>query len=878
MNTFIKYAFICIITIFFNVNNASAQSTISIPVSGACGMCKTRIETAAKKTTGVTKAVYDLDKQSLTVQTQPSFNRQKLVDAILSVGHDADGQKADDAVYEKLDGCCHYRDAEEDGHEGHNHEGDDHEGHNHEGDDHSGHNHGNTQAQTPVKVADYSNKLTGTVYEKSEKGELLPLIGASVVWLKDNKGTVTDHDGKFETTFRKKGDFLVISYIGYSPDTIQIEKAGNISITISTPNLLNEVTISHKRKSTEISYLEPIKVYQISSKELLKAACCNLAESFDTTPAIDAASTDAVTGIRKIEMLGLAGPYIQLTTENMPSIRGLAALQGLAYIPGPWVESMQLNMGAGSVVNGFESLTGQINVELRKPSNHDQLLLNAYANQSGRYEMNTFNRQAVSEEWSTASMLHASLRNLRTDHNGDGFMDSPLGKQFGFINRWDWSNGHGQESQVGVKLTYMDNISGQKDFDPVRSVRDQVWGADITTQRAEIWVKRGFVSLDAPYKSLGVQFSGTYHDQKAQFGLRRYDATQKSLYFNMIYQSIIDNTDHQVRMGTSFQYDNFDELVANDVYTRNEWVPGVFGEYTYKGSEKMTLLVGGRADYHNNFGLFFTPRVNLRFAPNEKTVFRIAAGRGQRTASIFAENIGLFASNRSIVIEGGDINKTPYGLDAEVSWNLGVSATKEIAIAKRTLNLSADFNRIQFENQIVVDLDRSARTVAFYNLKGKSYSNSLQLQADMDVTDWLDLRIAYRYNDVQTTYGEELLQKPLSSPHRAFANLAVKAGRGWVVDYTVNRLSKVRIPNTQDNDAAFQLPEYSKPYFLSNVQVTKSWKNKFEVYAGGENIFNYKQDNPILSALNPFGSNFDSSIVWGPIMGVNVYAGLRYTL
>ncbi|HRO72985.1 MAG TPA: TonB-dependent receptor, partial [Saprospiraceae bacterium] len=234
--------------------------------------------------------------------------------------------------------------------------------------------------------------------------------------------------------------------------------------------------------------------------------------------------------------------------------------------------------------------------------------------------------------------------------------------------------------------------------------------------------------------------------------------------------------------------------------------------------------------------------------------------------------------NRSIVIEGGDINKTPYGLDAEVSWNLGVSATKEIAIAKRTLNLSADFNRIQFENQIVVDLDRSARTVAFYNLKGKSYSNSLQLQADMDVTDWLDLRIAYRYNDVQTTYGEELLQKPLSSPHRAFANLAVKAGRGWVVDYTVNRLSKVRIPNTQDNDAAFQLPEYSKPYFLSNVQVTKSWKNKFEVYAGGENIFNYKQDNPILSALNPFGSYFDSSIVWGPIMGVNVYAGLRYTL
>ncbi|MBK8624408.1 MAG: hypothetical protein IPN86_02140 [Saprospiraceae bacterium] len=235
-------------------------------------------------------------------------------------------------------------------------------------------------------------------------------------------------------------------------------------------------------------------------------------------------------------MLGLAGPYVQITRENMPDVRGLAALQGLSFTPGTWVEGMQLNMGAGSVVNGFESITGKINVELLKPCHDGKLSLNAYASQAARLEMNTFSKHEINDRWSTATLLHASTRNLRRDHNHDGFLDMPLGKQFGFINRWKWTNNEGQEGQIGMKLTFADNISGQMDFDPARSLRYQTWGADMTTNRAEVWAKRGFVNLNSPYKTLGFQFSGVYHDQKAQFGLRRYDATQKSLYFNMIYQ------------------------------------------------------------------------------------------------------------------------------------------------------------------------------------------------------------------------------------------------------------------------------------------------------------------------------------------------------
>ena len=832
----------------FKKEKENIQTEISINVSGECGQCESRIETIAQNVIGVTFADYDLTSQRLTVEIDHKiFVRKELVDALLAVGHDADGQTASNEAYDNLPLCCKYRSDHDKKH--------------------------------PLSAAEKSKSLNGTVFEKTSEGKLLPLIGATVRWVGTDLGTITDMNGNFDLGLTSRSKNLVISYVGYDPDTVYIDKAGSVNIVIAeSGNLLDAVEITHKKRSTEISYLETVKMQQISSKELLKAACCNLAESFDTTPAIDASTTDAVTGTRKIEMLGLAGPYVQITRENIPDIRGLSSLQGLSFTPGSWIEGMQLNMGAGSVVNGFESITGQINVELKKPLHEDKMYFNLYGNQAARLEMNTIVNHEVNKNWSTASLLHLSTRNQRRDHNHDGFLDIPLGKQIGFINRWKWTNNNGQEGQLGMKLTFMDNISGQTQFDPLRSARNQVWGADMTTNRAEVWAKRGYVNVDSPYKSLGIQFSGVYHDQKAQFGIRNYDAVQKSLYFNMIYQSIIDNTDHQIRLGTSFQLDNFIENVSKTLYKRNELVPGIFGEYTYKGSEKFSALIGGRADYHNNFGLFFTPRINLRYAPEESTVFRIAAGRGQKTASIFAENIGMFASNREIIIEGSGNDKTPYGLNAEVAWNAGFSITKEIKMGARNLIFSFDINRIVFTNQIVVDMDRSARQIIFYNLRGKSYSNSAQIQAELNAFKWMDIRMAYRYNDVQTTYGEETLRKPLVSPKRAFANLAIKPGNGWTIDYTVNWLGSVRIPSTTANDEAHRLADHSPSYFLSNAQLSKMFKGNFEVYLGGENIFNYRMSDPIISAHAPFDQYFDSSLAWGPIMGVNIYAGLRYSI
>ncbi len=820
---------------------------ISLEVSGECGMCEERIESTALNVIGVSFADYDLASKKLAVEIDPNlFQKNELVKALLAVGHDTDGQTAPKAVYDELPACCQYREVKLKKH--------------------------------PEGSEKKSKSLYGTVFEKTASGKLQPLIGATLVWENTNVGTSTDLDGKFDLPTHAKVKKLIVTYVGYIPDTLVVEKAGMVNIVISeNPVLLDAVEITYRKRSTEISFLDVVKVQNITSKELLKAACCNLAESFDTTPAVDASMTDAVTGTRKIELLGLAGPYVQITRENIPDVRGLAAVQGLAYTPGPWIEGMQLNMGAGSVVNGFESITGQINVEMKKPCNEDNTFFNVYASQAARLEMNTFSKQTVNENWSTATLLHASTRNQRRDHNHDGFLDMPLGNQFGFTNRWKWTDNNGQEGQIGAKITFMNTISGQTDFDPSYSVRNQVWGADMVTKRAEVWGKRGFVNLDTPQKTLGLQFAAVYHDQKSQFGLRRYDAVQQSVYMNIIRQTTLWNNDHQVRAGGSFQYDRFDEVLAGAEYQRREAVPGVFGEYTYKGSDKVTLLVGGRADYHSQFGLFFTPRLNMRYAPDPQTVFRFAAGRGQKTASIFAENIGLLASNRTIIVES-ESTSLPYGLRPEIAWNMGVSMTREFKIGKRIQLLSFDFNRIDFENQIVVDLDRTARQVVFYNLRGQSYANSFQAQADLDLADWFEVRLAYRYNDVKTTYGEVLLQKPLTSPHRAFVNTVVKPGRGWSIDFTLNRLSGVRIPSTAANDEAHQWPTQSPSFYLANAQLSKNWKETFEIYLGGENIFNYRLKHPIIGSHAPFGEYFDSSLAWGPVMGINVYMGVRYSI
>lgn len=712
--------------------------------------------------------------------------------------------------------------------------------------------------------------VSGIVIEETPNGKFHPIPFANVYWYGTQAGAVTDTNGYFELLPVESTSRLIISYVGYKSDTIDVEQPDKLTIILKQSNTLDGVDVVYRTKGTEISYMDPLKTETMGEKELYKAACCNLSESFETNPSIDAAYTDAVTGTKQIQMLGLDGKYTQITREQIPDVRGLSAVQGLTYIPGSWVESIQLNKGAGSVANGYESVTGQINVELEKPEESEKWFLNGYLNQGGRSELNVHSTQRFSSKLATTTLLHGSMRPVEIDGNGDGFLDFPTGYHLNGINRWKFNNQRGWEGQAGVRGLTEDRTGGQPDQEALTNPYQVTW----RTNRGEAWGKTGYIFPEAKYSSLGFQGAYVYHDHQSKYGNTVYNAQQQSAYFNSLYQSIIGTSMHKYRVGLSLLYDQYDEQVDSLRYKRTEFVPGVFAEYTLTYLERFAMVIGVRGDYHNYYGFFATPRMHVRYEIRSGSVLRASAGRGQRTANVIAENAGLLATSRTWYIQS-DSSIQGFGLKPEVAWNFGLNFTQEFTLRYKPGTFSVDAYQTVFENQTVVDLDQHAQEVHVYDLSGRSYATSLQVQADYELRRRLDLRLAYRWYEVKTNLAGSLRDRPFISRHRAFANLAYETISGWKFDYTVQWQGSKRVPSTESNPEVYQRDTRSPDLFLMNAQITKSWKERFDVYLGMENITNVRQSNPIIAADDPYGPYFDSSLIWGPIFGRMTYLGFR---
>ncbi|MDG5492772.1 TonB-dependent siderophore receptor [Psychroserpens sp. SPM9] len=735
-----------------------------------------------------------------------------------------------------------------------------------------------------LPVLSFSQEMIeGIVTEASSDNKIFPLAGANVFWLDTSVGAVTDIDGKFSIPYQPSYTKLVISFVGFKTDTLTVTKPRYIKHMLEATSDLDEITLIARKQATTRSYLSSQNISTISSAELLKAACCNLSESFETNPSIDVNFSDAVTGTRQIKMLGLTSKYILITTENIPSIRGASQAFGLSFIPGTWVESIQITKGAGSVVNGFESIAGQINAELQKPTTDDKFFLNLYAASSERLELNTHFNTKVSDRWNTGIYLHGNTHQQKHDINDDGFLDMPLYNQINVMNRWQYTNPEkGLVSFINVRYLNDSKQSGELDFDPdTDRLTTNAWGSEIDTERFEVSAKFGYVNPEVPWQSLGVQFAFSTHSQDSYFGLNTYDINHNSIYSNVIYNTIISDSRHKIKTGLGFTYDHYDEFVIDTAFERSERSAGAFFEYAYDDLDKLTVTAGLRFDTHNLLGEFITPRLHARYTPWEKSALRASIGRGKRSANIFAENQSMFATSRAINILNSD--GRIYGLDPEIAWNYGISYLQGFNLFGRKADIIFDFYRTDFQNQVVVDWE-NPQEVNFYNLEGDSYANSFQVELNYNVFEHFDFRTAYKFYDVQTEYSSGKNTKPLIPKHRFFANASYETHVTednlslWKFDITYNWLSEQRFASTSSNPIAFRLPDESPTVGTLNAQVTKVFSPKFEVYLGGENITNVRQNNPILGADNPFGPNFDTTFVYGPIFGSMYYAGLRFKI
>lgn len=699
-----------------------------------------------------------------------------------------------------------------------------------------------------------------------------PLAGAYVIWSGTSHGTITQPDGSYELQMLQEGKAarLVVSYVGYTSDTLTISAQGTYDVTLR-PIEMSDVDVTARRVGSALDRISPMLTEKVTADELSKAACCNLGESFQTNASVDVNYADAATGAKTIQLLGLQGRYVQMMNENVPTLRGIATPYGLSYIPGPWMNGIQISKGVGTVVNGYEAITGQINIDYKKPVATDEIVsLNMYGSNAGRLELNASGNIKVGDKVRTNIMLNMANDTRTMDENNDGFRDEPQVRQLNFFNRW-YKHTDFHTLDLVVKTLNERRTGGQTDFDSDHNDGEH-YGVYLETDRVETWMKNGFVFSDR--FSIGFPVGYTYHHQGSFFGDRTYRGTQHTYNFNSI-ANWNNGGANEFHAGVSAQGDLYDEKVdygtGAQAFDHDDISFGAYGQYTLRRlDDKLNAIIGLRVDHHNHYGTFVTPRLHIRISPTDNTTLRLAAGRGYRGASIMAENNFLLTSKRTWTLDSN------YGM--EKAWNMGGSLTQYVNIGDKQLTLNAEYFHTVFDRQLITDMDESARTLHAYYSGHRGYADNIQVEAKVQPVRGLEVTAAWRWNDNELYLANKMQRRPLVSRYKALVALSYQTPlKTWQFDVNMQVNGGGRVPTTEANPVEYQKASTFGSYRMYNAQVTK-WFRRWSIYAGCENIGNFMQDDPVISAENPDSQYFDSSLIWGPLMSRRFYVGMRWHL
>ena len=761
----------------------------------------------------------------------------------------------------------------------------------------------------------------GTVLD--DKGE--PLVGANVYWAGTSVGVATDMDGRFQLEPVKSTNLLVTSFMGFHNDTTEVTTHSELTIVLVSDLLLEEVDIVERKMAVLRSRISPLTTETLTGEALCMAACCNLSESFETSASVDVAYSDAATGAKQIRLLGLSGTYVQLLTENTPNIRGLAQSFGMEYIPGPWMDAIQVSKGTSSVLNGYEAIAGQINVEYLKPQTQDPIALNAMISTETHAEVNATGGWDLNDKVSTGILFHAQNMSLELDHNHDGFLDMPKNTNINLLNRW-YVKTDDYTGQFLVRGLYDRRIGGQTQEAAHSEYFAKPYQIDLNTWRVDGFMKNGYV-FDADLgTSIGIITAASYHNQRNTYGPRHWNAAHSNAYLNAIFQTSFDDsaTDlwddhhHNLSTGLSLNYDGYNEVLSlpqginQNTYLFDLWevTPGIFAEYTYTYKDKVTLLVGIREDYSTRYGFFTTPRMNLRYAPFDWWTVRGSIGLGYRSPNAIADNAAYLASNR-MYYAYDRVSDNGYGimdgiLAQERSMNTGISTVFYIPIGKKELQISGEYYYTKFLDGVIADMDRSLHGITLYNMRdvegAQYFSHNWQVEATMEILRGWTMTTAFRYTDVKhTTFNTsaneyQLRDKPLQNKFKGIITTSYQTPlKTWQFDLTAQFNGEGRMPD------GFKIPEGSNQYRIHNGYIYHKWYpqllgqvTKFfrtwSIYLGAENMTNFTQDNPIVGErleakgdghggfVNPQSSNYDASMIWAPIHGWKLYLGFRWAL
>lgn len=703
--------------------------------------------------------------------------------------------------------------------------------------------------------------------------DTMALNGAKVKVLRAKKATFTNSEGKFEIYLGKQfPDTLVILSSGYLPDTILLsekDRFGAITAVLFSDNLKPEVLVERKAGNGTLK-ISIAQIERISNGELRRAACCNLSESFETNASVDVNVTDAVSGARKIQLLGLDGVYTQFQLENVPFLRGLETAFGMQSFSGIWLDGIQISKGTGSVVNGHESMAGLINLSIKSPFDAEKLLVNVYGNRFGRGEANSVLSKRINERWATSLLLNGATNQRAIDENMDGFLDLPQFTSLSALNKWQF-NGERMEAQLSVYGYYDDRFAGQSPFSPALFP----FHVMLNNQHIEVTTKTGFFGKHQG-ESLGIINHLKWHKTDGYFGIdsqgvKRISSGDEARYFGSLnYERSSADGIHLLKSGVSLTLLRINQQAFINYLERNEITAGPFAEYSLR-LNRLSLQLGARVDYHTIFGLFFVPRIHGKFALTPKTDIRISGGKGWRVPNFLVENNVLMASNKIWSLPS-------EGVLPEESWNIGGSVASDFQIWNRKVGITLDAYYTWFERQLIIDRDVSPSTLVFGYIENQSTALACQAELDWTFSKQFSLRMAYKFLKVESIYDGIKQTQPMIPMHRMLYTVSWNSkNKRWQADLTANVVGSMRMPTFYSGSATGNENRFSPWYPYVFGQFSHQFK-KTKVYIGLENILNVKQPNPIVSSLNPQDPSFDATMVWGPITGINIYGGLTYQL
>ena len=753
----------------------------------------------------------------------------------------------------------------------------------------------------------------GYVFYQKPNGGTEPLPFAQVYHLEREKLIETDENGAFALNLTARAT-LIATYVGYTRDTVVVEPGtAEAKFYLSGENDLSESKVTAQQST--LPKLKSVKTEVITAAGLCKMACCALAESFENSASVTVGYSDAVTGARQIKLLGLSGTYTQMLDENRPVMRGIAAPFGMSFVPGQWLESIQIAKGPSSVINGLEAITGQINMEHRKPTDETPLFVQVYGSSDKMFEANVASAIQFNEKWSMINMAHVGGTASKMDHNQDGFRDEPEDLQLNFTSRWLYYAPSGMQIRFGGRFLNDDRLGGQMDAtkDNVFNLQHRIWGSNIRNRGINGYFKIGVPLAEDNHANIALVSDFNHHEFNAFFGLKDYDARQNSAFANLIYQNEI-NEFHKVEFGATWQFDDLVQEYGYDLksfwsvvgtgtepgyqnprydFSRKEHAISGFGEYTYTFEDALTFVGGVNLQYSTLHGWLFAPRANVRWSPADWVTLRGLGGRGYRTANIFTDNLGIFSTGKGFFI--------PEDLDLlEDAWTWGGNITFYLPFGAEDTEtyLSFDYFRSDFNRQVIVDPELFSSTINFYNLDGKSYTNTWQVDFTVNPLERFNITATFRYTDAKVTLRNQgLVERPMTSRYKGVLNMQYATAMSkWTFDFTAQLNGPMRLPKYA---AQVWEMETSPVYPMLYAQITRKFRG-VDVYIGAENILGYRQHHAIISSDRPFGQfslpadqiwdntftvpeweqskEFDASNVWGPLMGRKFYIGLRYTL